>query len=420
MSGRLRVLFVESSQGGVTGGSLTGLMPLFASLPARGIETTLVLHEPKRVVSEIERFGVSVLVVPRHKLPKEHPLQGRQAYEKAKEVAQVAAGLRLARAYLTFARETLPSAIRLSRVMRRHQPHVVHLSNGFRTNADGIIAARLAGLPAICHVKAFEKYGPVERRVARLVRVGVCMSQAVLRHCQSAGVLAQTMRVIYDSLDPASFVPSRPREAIRQELGICESWPVIAVLGNIQEWKGQHVAVEATEVLARRMPRIACLVIGGVRRRSEEYAQALRQRVAEARLEAHVRFLGERSDVADLLDASDLLLHTSVRDEPFGRVALEAMAVAKPVVAARAGGMLEIVEEGRTGVLYQPGDALACAAAIGNLCADRARMAEMGKRGRMRLMERFAVATQVGTLAELYEETASNGKPRGTGGYGQE
>jgi len=179
------------------------------------------------------------------------------------------------------------------------------------------------------------------------------------------------------------------------------------------------VAVEATEILVRRMPRIACLVIGGVRRRSEEYAQALRQRVAEARLQAHVRFLGERSDVADLLDASDLLLHTSVRDEPFGRVALEAMAVAKPVVAACAGGMLEIVEEGQTGLLYQPGDALACAAAIANLCADKARMAEMGRRGRMRLAQRFAVATQVGALTELYEETASNGKPPRSGGHGR-
>ncbi len=413
MSQGCKVLFIESSQGGVTGGSLTGLFPLFARLPRSGFSPQLVLHEAKRVIPEIEAFGVPVTIIPRKRVPKEHRLQGKPSYEKAKELPRLAQALRLGRAAVVLARETLPSAVRLAQLARRHRPRVIHLSNGFRTNADGIIAARLSGIPAICHVKAFEKYGAVERWIATLARVGVCMSNAVLKHCEACKVVARDMRVIYDALDPGSFSPKRPSGSLKKDLALEKAWPVVAVVGNIQEWKGQHVAIRAIGALRDQLPGLVCLVIGGVRRRGEAYAQSLRSLVSRGGIEGHVRFLGERADVPDLLAASDLLLHTSVREEPFGRVALEAMAVEKPVVAARGGGMREIVDDGVTGFLYPPGDPSECASALSQLCSNRELMTEMGKRGRQRLESVFGVDRQVRLFGELYLQVTANGaRPR--------
>jgi glycosyltransferase involved in cell wall biosynthesis len=405
-----RVLFVEGSQGGVTGGSLTGLLPIMAALRREGSEAHLVLHESKRVVSEIIALGVPVTIVPRRRVPKEHGLQGRPAYERAKRHPVVARALGTARALAVLGAETLPSALRLAGAMRRLRPDVVHLGNGFRNNADGILAARLARCPSVCHVKGFERYGPVERRVARLAAVGVCMSEAVRAHCTAAGVSAPTMRVIPDALDPEEFRPAREAARVRWELGIHGRWPVLGVVGQIQEWKGQHVALAAVERLRARFPHLMCLVIGGVRRArgnekaAERYAERLLSFVTERRLEHHVRLLGERRDVADLVGALDILLHTSIQPEPFGRVVLEGMALERPVIATRAGGIPEIVVGGETGLLVPPGDPAALAEAVEQLCANQALATAMGHRGRLRLESHFGVRRQVDALREVYAE----------------
>lgn len=410
MTERLRIVFVEGSQGGVTGGSLTGLMPLITALHRDGVEPHLILREPKRVAAELAALGVGVTVVPRRRVPKEHRLQGAPAYERAKQRRILAGALGVARTVAVLAAETAPSALALARVFRRLRPDLVHLGNGFRNNSDGILAARLVGRPSVCHVKGFERYGAIERAIAPLVASGVCMSEAIRVHCLAAGVSAPVMHVVPDALDGADFRPTRAADAVRAEVGVAGRSPVLGVVGQIQEWKGQHVALEAVERLRARFPSVVCLVIGGVRRArgnelsADRYAESLRATVAARGLEEHVRFLGERHDVPDLVGALDVLLHTSISPEPFGRVVLEGMALARPVVATRGGGIPEIVVDGETGMIVPPGDAAALAEAIATLATDPHRATGMGRRGRARLESQFSVSRQVETLRRIYGE----------------
>jgi glycosyltransferase involved in cell wall biosynthesis len=406
----LRVVFLEGSQGGVTGGSLTGLLPIMTALRRDGAEPHLIVREPKRVAAALEAAGVPVTVVPRRRVPKEHRLQGAPAYERAKKRRLLAGALGVGRALAVVAAETVPSALALARVMRRLRPDVVHLSNGFRNNADGIIAARLIGCPSICHVKGFERYGFVERTLAPMVAAGVCMSDAIREHCLAAGVSAPVMHVVPDALDSAEFRPARAADAVRAELGLQARSPILGVVGQIQEWKGQHVALEAVERLRDRFPDVVCLVIGGVRRArgnelaADRYAERLRETVQARGLEDHVRFLGERHDVPDLVGALDVLLHTSIRPEPFGRVVLEGMALARPVIATRGGGIPDIVVDGETGIIVPPSDAAALAEAVAALATDPRRALDMGRRGLMRLESHFSVVRQLDALRRIYAD----------------
>jgi glycosyltransferase involved in cell wall biosynthesis len=405
-----RIAFIEGSQGGVTGGSLTGLVPIVTALRREGAEPHLILREPKRIAAELEAAGVPVTIVPRRRVPKEHRLQGAPAYERAKRQRLLAGAMSATRTLAVFAAETMPSALALARVLRRHRPDLIHLGNGFRNNADGIVAASLVGRPSVCHVKGFERYGIVERLLAPRVAAGVCMSESIRMHCLTAGVSAPVMYVVPDGLDVADFRPARAAEAVRAELGLEGRSPVLGVVGQIQEWKGQHVAIEAVERLRSRFPDVVCLVVGGVRRArgaelaADRYVEGLRATVAARGLGDHVRFLGERPDVPDLVGALDVLLHTSIRPEPFGRVVLEGMALARPVIATRGGGIPDIVVEGETGTIVAPGDADALAEAVAALAADPDRAAEMGRRGRMRLESHFSVGRQVDTLRRIYAE----------------
>ena len=155
------------------------------------------------------------------------------------------AGLGAGRQAARLLAEELPAALALARVIRRERADVVHLGNGLRANFDGILAGLLTRRPIVCHVKGFEKYSARERWAARRTTTLVCMTQAVLDHCRAHGMRAPDERVVYDAVDEAWLRPARPAEAVRRDLGIPLDAPCIGIAGNIQEWKGQHVVVEA-------------------------------------------------------------------------------------------------------------------------------------------------------------------------------
>jgi glycosyltransferase involved in cell wall biosynthesis len=148
------------------------------------------------------------------------------------------------------------------------------------------------------------------------------MTRAVRDHCARAGVHGRRTEVVYDALDDAGFRPVRPAAAVRADLGVADGAPCVGVVGNIQEWKGQLVLVEAMARVAGAFPAARAVVIGGVHRAGAAYLEQMEQRIRDLGLGAHVIRTGFRTDVADLVNALDVVVHTSVRPEPFGRVIL--------------------------------------------------------------------------------------------------
>lgn len=177
----------------------------------------------------------------------------------------------------------------------------------------------------------------------------------------------------------------------------------IGVFGRLAEWKGQHVAIEAL----RNVPDCRLVIVGEALFSEEDraYARKLKQKVKEYQLESRVEFLGQRNDVAALMSQVDAVLHTSIAPEPFGRVIVEGMLAGKPVVAARAGGPMEIIEEGQTGLLYEPGSSPQLAQAISKLQADRELCREMGKKAREVAVDRYEIGKVVDRIEGILRET---------------
>src|ERR1700687_30739 len=398
----IRVLFVEASSGGVVGGSLTGLYHLIRGLDRARFAPAMVLYEPKAIEADMKEIDVPVHHVRRRRMPKEHALLKYEGYQRTR-ASRVGSLLGLGRQTLRLAIEEMPTAVRLARIIRRTDAHVVHLGNGVRANFDGILACLLTRTPCLCHVKGFEKYSDRERWAARRVDVLVCMTKAVEDHCASQGVYGRSTHVVYDAVDESAVVPQRAPAAVRAELGIANGAPCIGVVGNIQEWKGQGVLVEAMEHVVRAVPNARALIVGGVHRAGAAYHEQLQQRIRELHLAETMSITGFRGDIADVMNALDVIVHTSVRAEPFGRVILEGMLLGKPVVATAAGGVPELIRDGETGFLTPPGSPHDLAERLIPLLQDAGVRRRVGGQARAWAQQRFSLTAHVSAMSAIYQ-----------------
>jgi glycosyltransferase involved in cell wall biosynthesis len=214
---------------------------------------------------------------------------------------------------------------------------------------------------------------------------------------------AQRVRPLGNPVDLVRFHPDVDGARIRAELGIPDDVPVVGMVAHLTPWKGHEDFLS----VAAKVPGARCLVSGGDIYETEGHAgylERLRRRAVDLGLGGRVHFLGNRDDVPEVLAALDVLVHCPTAPEPFGRSVAEAMAVGKPVVAARAGGLPEIVEDDVTGLLVPPGDVTACATAVTRLLSDPALRARMGAAGRRRAEFLFAPAPHAEQVMRIYRE----------------
>jgi glycosyltransferase involved in cell wall biosynthesis len=395
-----RVLLVEHSETGHVGGSLTGLLHLVRGLDRARYDATLLLYEPKELNGALDGTGCRVVVVP-GVAGKNGGAPTRTPDTRAGRAAEMR---RAVGAVRRFVQKDLPRARALLPILRAERPHLVHLGNGIKPNLDGVIAARWAGVPCIAHEKGLVKYTPFDRLWARAVDTTVCMTDAVREHLIAQGVRGTRLEVVHDGIDLGSFRPGRDRSEMRTALGLAPENLAVGMAVNVQPWKGQDVTLKAVAALAPEFPALRCVLAGGIVRGAEWFHERIQEYVAAERLGDRVRFLGSRSDVPDVLNALDVVIHASVTPEPFGRILIEAMALGKPLVASAAGGVLEIVEDGRSGVLVPPGDAVALAAALRRLLADSALRDALGAAGRRRAYDHFSVEHFANAMQGVYDQ----------------
>jgi len=195
----------------------------------------------------------------------------------------------------------------------------------------------------------------------------------------------------------------------RSELGIAQEALLTGMIGRFNPRKGIEVLVDAAARLADRHPQVEFLLVGEATGEHElRYITRLRDRILALGLWNRFHIVGARSDVPALMSALDVLVLSSF-EEGFGRVIIEAMARSRPVVATDQGGPREIVEDGLTGRLVPPGDAIALACALDQLCCDPELRRRMGEAGRLRVVERFALPQHVRRVTEVYDQLLDGG-----------
>jgi glycosyltransferase involved in cell wall biosynthesis len=294
----------------------------------------------------------------------------------------------------------LVAVLRLVLALRSFDADLVHLHSG-RANWLGGLAARSAGKPAVSTRR-------MDRRVkrnwrtqliyGRLVQRVVSISPAVTQCLTEGGVPLERIRLVYEAVDPDRLRPAAGRDDTRVALGALSDERVLLTLAALIQRKGVDVLLDALALLSREGLRPWLWVAGDGPER-----QALAARAARLGIADRVRFLGERRDTGDLLAASDIFVLPS-RREGLGVSALEAMAAGRAVVCSAVGGLQYSVVEGRTGLLFPPGDATALAEALARALREDDLRDRLAGAGPARIAEGFLAEQMIMAHLNLYGE----------------
>ncbi len=400
-----RVLYVDLAPG--VGGSVISLYQLLKGLDRRRYAPHVVLRAGNGYCQRFQELGVPVMTLGSSAPTEGEAIQALRAGRLARWAKRSAWGERLVhgvgfylRAYPTLRRE----AHELSALMQAVRPHLVHLNDVVCVSRAGIMAARAAGVPAICHLRAMAQRNHFDRRLSRSLRGFIAISEAVARHERALGGRVEPCWVVYNGVDLAEFAVADDPLALRAELGLAPEDQVVGCVGRLVAWKGQHILLRALAELAPARPRLRGLVVGAPEAQGQEYADALRALARELALEDRLIWTGFRQDIPRLLRAMDLLAHTSIAPEPFGRVLIEAMAAGTPVIASDAGAVPEIITHGATGLLVPPGQAAPLAQAIAWALDHPQERAAWQGAARRAVEERFSLAAYVEGVERVYEE----------------
>lgn len=407
MKTRQRILYIEKPP--FVGGSITGLYELVRGLDQARYEPVVLFCSPNPFRERFEQIGVRTEV-----LSGEIPPMGRNQRDIAGSLGRVhqKAGSSYAwlKDFYRFARRDYPVAKQVAQRIRAWDIDLVHHNNCLRTDRATVLGARMAGVPQIVHVRSLRPFGAVERYLARSVNAFIYMSRAVESLYRQLGIPAEKGQVIYDGFMPPAVNGSGASNAqnshndVRAQFGLASDEFVISNVGRIEWWKGHDYFVQSMAEVVNRQPNTKALLVGGVdsTMRNATYHSHVQEMVRKLGLGQHIIFTGFRSDVPQIMAMSDLVVHSASEPEPFGRVVVEAMLAARPVVATAAGGVLDIVEDHVTGLTVPPKDAPAMAGAIQYLLQNPVTARTMGQRAQEAASTRFSVEQHVAGVHSLY------------------
>ena len=391
-----RILFIEGNQDGTVGGSYYVLVDLVNALDRTRYEPVVGFHRDNFLVEELRKRGVEVVVFP-HFVP----------FVFGSDLAnKLLAPVRKA---INYFGHIVVEARQYAKYLRTARIDLVNLNNSMLRNHNWMLASKMAGVPCLTHEMGInDSYDSISRYFARGLKKIVCVSHAIHNGMKKCGVDYPNITVIHCGVDLKRYKTVESPAELRRKNGIADGVPVIGVVGNVRYWKGQETLVRAMPALVAQFPGIRCLLVGASTERDVEYVAGLKKFLREHQIEDSVIFTGFQRNPIDYMNLMDVVVHTSVLPEPFGIVNLEAMYCSKPLISTTIGGPAEVIINGQTGLLVDPGKPELLAAAVSEMLKDRARAAEMGQRGHARLLSDFTLEKNVRMTTAVYDEIFAN------------
>jgi glycosyltransferase involved in cell wall biosynthesis len=352
-------------------------------------------HCMVRTAQELARgHGKEVLLA----LPKQDEAALEKFSEASKDFAAIYANPRTYKLskrsrLLKYVIDAVAGVAQLYRWLKKNPVALVHANDLLDFHAA--IAGRLAGCKVIWHLRTVRPKWMVAPFLAlmRLLSTRVLVVSQATRD-KMLGASFRKAVVVYDSPPDASvFDPQKysaeQRAELRAALGIAPKECVVGMIGKLVRLKGHEYFMRAGKHVIDQMPNTKLVIVGGAAPGHEAYAEELQRLAQELGVQNNLIFTGFRNDVPALIAACDVMLQVSVFEDPFPGVVLQGMAMEKPVLASRLGGIPEQIEDGVTGFLVDPHDGKGISERIVALLNDAPQRERIGKAARQSVYEKF-------------------------------
>lgn len=297
----------------------------------------------------------------------------------------------------------------LRKYLQKEEVDVVHLRSrlpawvGYLAWKSLPRATRPALITTFHGFYSINSYSTIMTKGEKVVAVSETIREHILEHYR---VVPQKLELIHGGFDTEAFseesITGERVEKLRNRWGLRgNSQPVVMLPGRLTSWKGQDVFIDSL-ALIKDIPFIALCV--GDTEDNPSFTKRLTEKIRQHGLHKKVKLVGHCSDMPAALCLSDIVVSaSSSQPEAFGKVAIEAMAMGKPVVATRHGGSLETVKDNETGWLVEPSDPYDMAKCLRGILGDKEKLKECGRRGRQRVVEHFTATRMCEKTVALYE-----------------
>lgn len=298
------------------------------------------------------------------------------------------------------------STVKLLLIIRKDSVDIVH-SNTLAV-IPGSLAALLSRKPNVWHVheiitspKALWRF--TSWLVPRVSKQVVAVSGPTRQHlCEGDSLNVQKSIVIHNGIDMTPFKQINSGLRVRSEWGISQDQPVVGMIGRFNSWKGQDYFVEVANQVLQNHPSARFVMVGGTFPGQEVRVDKIRALIDHYGLSSKIIISDFRSDIPAVLDAFDIFVLPSTQPDPLPTVVLEAMAAGKPIVANAHGGSIEMINDGKTGFLVEPGNQDAMTQAIERLISNPSERLKLGATGRTRLLTNFSIEAYVSNWTNVY------------------
>lgn len=307
-----------------------------------------------------------------------------------------------------FARSFSNTRRLLQAVLGEFRPDLIHCVS-YPAILYAVLGRNGRRTPLVWHEHNIKRLHAVNRAIIRYVgrqcRWVVGPSDAVTRNLAAAGIDRANLRTVYNGVNLELFVPSAEAAArARQSLKLTPQQTSIGLPGQLLPYKGHQLLIDAARTILDRYPDARFFFIGALE--NPPYQADLERRLRQSGLEGSFVFTGWRPDIYEVLQAMQVVVVPTVTPEPAALTLIEAMALQRPLVATRTGGTPELVNDGETGLLIDPGQAAPLSAAILRLLDDPALARRLGESGRRRIEQHFTMAGHQAAILRLYEAMA--------------
>ncbi|MBI3378883.1 MAG: glycosyltransferase [Nitrospirae bacterium] len=384
------------------GGGTNSLLELLKRIDKTRYSFTLLFYNNYKkgtdsdIRTEAEKLGVRFLLLEQEK----QPVFVKIAKELSRLTFFFSGQLkRYSVFFIDYHFRTKQNAEKISELLKNLRIDLLYMNNQPSSNLEGIIAAKITGIPTIQHSRTEATLNSFEvRAVNQWLKKMICVSEGVKNSFIRQGVDKSKCAVVYNGI-AIETVPNASRQDIRKTWGIADKDILIGTVGSLIKRKRFRDLIEAFSVITKKTEHpVKCMIIG-----KGPEKENLMTKVKERNLDSSIIFTDFQSDAISHINALDIFVLTS-KSEGLPRVILEAMLMGKPVIASNVTGCNELVIDGETGFLVPVGKTGAIAAAVLGLIENPALRKQMGENAKERIIRNFSIERYVSGVEKVFEE----------------